>query len=112
MAGGDPATVGLAAGAAGAAAGVIAAGLFLGIDELVVEVGVWAPAALAVSWYRTSVGRGAGAWPQLVGASVDTVELPVVAAEPPPPKVVAAAPPAIPPGPTEVPPTAAAPSPP
>jgi hypothetical protein len=49
---GDSVTVGLAAGAAGAAAAVLTAGLFLGIDELVIEVGVWGPAALAVAWYR------------------------------------------------------------
>jgi hypothetical protein len=56
---GDSVTMGLAAGAAGAAAAVITAGLFLGIDELVVEVGVWAPAALAVAWYRAGVAQPA-----------------------------------------------------
>lgn len=55
----DAVSVALAAGAMGAAIAVLLAGLFLGVDELVVEVGVWAPAALAVVWYRGGLGGAA-----------------------------------------------------
>jgi hypothetical protein len=54
---GDLVAVGLAAGAAGAAIAVLLAGLFLGIDELVVEVGVWGPAALTVAWCGSRASR-------------------------------------------------------
>lgn len=53
----DTVAVGLAAGAIGAAIAVLLAGLFLGIDELVVEVAVWGPAALAVAWFQSGAVR-------------------------------------------------------
>jgi hypothetical protein len=50
LARGDPVQVPLAAGAAAASCAVLAAGLFLGVQDLAVEVAVWGPAALAASW--------------------------------------------------------------
>jgi hypothetical protein len=54
---GDPVTTGLAAGAVGAVAAVLGAGVFLGVQELVVEVMVWGSAALAMAWARESADR-------------------------------------------------------
>jgi hypothetical protein len=53
---GDPVQVGLAAGAVGAAGAVLGAGLFLGVQELVVEVGVWGSAAVAAAWPLAAAG--------------------------------------------------------
>jgi hypothetical protein len=42
--------VGLAAGAIGAVGAVLGAGLFLGVQELVVEVVIWVAAGIATAW--------------------------------------------------------------
>jgi hypothetical protein len=53
---GDPVQAALAAGAVGAVGAVLGAGLFLGVQELVVEVVIWGSAAVATMWPLASPG--------------------------------------------------------
>jgi hypothetical protein len=51
---GDPIRVALGAGAIGAVGAVLGAGLFLGVQELIVEVVIWGSAAFAAIWGLTA----------------------------------------------------------
>lgn len=50
----DPASVALVAGAMGAVLGLVGASLFLGVEELAVEVVVWGAAGIALAHSRTA----------------------------------------------------------
>lgn len=56
----DRITVGLSAGTIGAVGAVLGAGLFIGVQELLIEVALWTAAACAALWgFRSAAARGA-----------------------------------------------------
>jgi hypothetical protein len=60
---GDPVPVALGAGAIGAVGAVLGAGLFLGVQELVVEIVIWGAAGIAAAWPLADTAGFAAASP-------------------------------------------------